>query len=225
MRKLVICGAGGHGAEVIDIARNINAVEPRWHLAGFVDRHIPAGTIVRGLPVLGDDRYLLDCGEPVDVVLGIGDAAARERIAEELSKNPRISFPAAVHPSACLSPDASVGEGAVVSPLAVAAAGSRLGRFSLINHAAFVGRGVRVGAFSLIMSGAVLSDGSVVGDRCLVGARAAVDRGLSLGDGAVVGVGSIVFEDVPPGVTVFGNPARHIWARSCREAERHEERA
>ena len=37
MRELVIVGAGGHGRETLDIVEAINAVEPTWAFAGFVD--------------------------------------------------------------------------------------------------------------------------------------------------------------------------------------------
>ena len=37
MRELVIVGAGGHGRETLDIVEAVNAVEPTWEFAGFVD--------------------------------------------------------------------------------------------------------------------------------------------------------------------------------------------
>ena len=37
MRELVIVGGGGHGRETLDIVEAINAVEPTWAFAGFVD--------------------------------------------------------------------------------------------------------------------------------------------------------------------------------------------
>ncbi len=43
-----------------------------------------------------------------------------------------------------------------------------------------------------------------------IGANATILPGLTIGEGAMVGAGSVVTKDVPPGVTVVGNPARSI---------------
>jgi acetyltransferase-like isoleucine patch superfamily enzyme len=43
-----------------------------------------------------------------------------------------------------------------------------------------------------------------------IGANATILPGLTIGEGAMVGAGSVVTKDVPPGVTVVGNPARIV---------------
>lgn len=43
-----------------------------------------------------------------------------------------------------------------------------------------------------------------------IGANATILPGLTIGEGAMVGAGAVVTKDVPPGVTVVGNPARQI---------------
>ena len=43
-----------------------------------------------------------------------------------------------------------------------------------------------------------------------IGANATILPGLTIGEGAMVGAGSVVTKDVPPGVTVVGNPARPV---------------
>jgi serine O-acetyltransferase len=57
-----------------------------------------------------------------------------------------------------------------------------------------------------------------IGDGVFIGAGARVLGGISLGDGAVVGANAVVIDDVPPGATVVGVPARQRSAR--RETER-----
>lgn len=49
---------------------------------------------------------------------------------------------------------------------------------------------------------------TIVEDNVTVGANATILPGLRLGKGCFVGAGSVVTKDVPPGVTVVGNPAR-----------------
>ena len=43
-----------------------------------------------------------------------------------------------------------------------------------------------------------------------LGANATILPGLTIGEGAMVGAGSVVTKNIPPGVTVVGNPARIV---------------
>ena len=47
-----------------------------------------------------------------------------------------------------------------------------------------------------------------IGDNVWIGGGAMLLPGVTVGDNAVIGAGSVVTRDVPPGVTVVGNPAR-----------------
>jgi acetyltransferase-like isoleucine patch superfamily enzyme len=50
-----------------------------------------------------------------------------------------------------------------------------------------------------------------IGRNVWVGAGAMVTKGVRIGDHSVVGAGAVVANAVPPGVVVFGNPARVVW--------------
>jgi acetyltransferase-like isoleucine patch superfamily enzyme len=43
-----------------------------------------------------------------------------------------------------------------------------------------------------------------------IGANSTILPGITIGEGAMVGAGAVVTKDVPPGVTVVGNPARVV---------------
>lgn len=47
-----------------------------------------------------------------------------------------------------------------------------------------------------------------IGGNVWIGAQAVILPGVTIGADAIVGAGSIVTRDVPPGITVVGNPAR-----------------
>lgn len=47
-----------------------------------------------------------------------------------------------------------------------------------------------------------------IGTNCWIGAGALILPGISIGDDAIIGAGAVVTRDVPPRVTVAGNPAR-----------------
>jgi len=50
----------------------------------------------------------------------------------------------------------------------------------------------------------------IIGKRVWIGANAVILPGVQIGDDVVIGAGSIVTKNVPPGITVVGNPAHPI---------------
>lgn len=59
-----------------------------------------------------------------------------------------------------------------------------------------------------------ISEPVTVEDDVWIGAGAIILPGITVGKGSVVGAGSVVTKNVPPGVTVAGNPARIIRGES-----------
>ena len=51
---------------------------------------------------------------------------------------------------------------------------------------------------------------TIIEDGVSIGANATILPGIRLGRGCVVGAGAVVTKDVPPGITVVGNPAKEL---------------
>ena len=51
---------------------------------------------------------------------------------------------------------------------------------------------------------------TLVEDNVSIGANATIGPGLTLGEGCVIGMGAVVTKDVPPHITVVGNPAKPL---------------
>jgi serine O-acetyltransferase len=55
----------------------------------------------------------------------------------------------------------------------------------------------------------------VVGNNVFIGAGARLLGGITIGDGAVIGANAVVIDNVPPGATVVGVPARVVRSASA----------
>lgn len=201
---LLLLGAGGHSKVVAEIALHSRGYE----LVGLVDRHA-IGTVVNGIPVVGDDDALpsLFVKGVRHVHVAIGSNSARAALADKIV---RMNFKLAtlVSPSANVSRTAHLGQGAVVMAGATLNANAAVGDLTIINTGANVDHDCKIGRAAHIAPGCTLAGNVTVGDRTFLGAGATVIPGVTLGHDVVVGAGACVINDVPSGQTVVGVPAR-----------------
>lgn len=80
-----------------------------------------------------------------------------------------------------------------------------IGRNAFIGSLVNVGHNVRVGDDAVILPGAVLGGSCVIGKGAIIGLGAIIRPHAKVGAGARVSMGSVVIQDVPPGVRVTGN--------------------
>ncbi len=83
-----------------------------------------------------------------------------------------------------------------------------IGSGVVLGSGVSVAQGVTLGVRQSLAASA--ADFPVVGDGVFIGARASVLGAVTVGDGAVVAAHSLVLDDVAPGATVMGVPARPV---------------
>lgn len=206
--RIVIIGAGGHGKVVLDILRAAGGVEP----VGFLDADPAlAGTQVCGLAVLGPANLLpgLRRQKVKGAIVAIGDNRARDQYAA-LVREHGLELVSAIHPRAYVSPTAVLGTNVVVAAHATVCVDARIEDSAIINTAAVVDHENLIGRGSHIGPGALLAGRVRVGPLAFVGMGAKVLQCRTIGEGATVGAGAVVRQDVPPGATVVGVPARVV---------------
>ena len=173
MRELVIVGGGGHGRETLDIVEAINAVEPTWAFAGFVDD----GEIIadrlerRDASLLGTTEILADTD--LHYVVGIGSPAVRAKLDEQLTAWGRTAA-TLIHPAATLASDNRISDGVLLAAGARVTTNVTLGRHVHLNVNAVVSHDCVVGDYT------TLSPGSLVNGDVQIG------TGVFLGTGAII---------------------------------------
>lgn len=218
--RVILVGAGDHGRGVLEIllARR-EAGLPAPEPVGFVDdepaRH---GTRPGGVPVLGPVDLLLSRREPdLGIVLAIASAEAKRLLAGRLEPA-GLPYVTIAHPSAILGRGTRLEPGAIVGAGVVVAYDTWVGPHTTINLNATVGHDCRIGEFATIAPGVNVTGRVTIGAGAEVQTNATIIPGVSIGEAARVGPGSVVLRDVPPGVAVFGSPAR-VMPRVPRELD------
>lgn len=194
---LAVYGAGGFALQILGM---VEAVAASGTTVCFVDDR-RAGEDLFRIAV----RALETIPEDAEFVIAIANPSARRLIVERLAR-----FSSLRAATSLVSPHALVGEGAILCDNTIVEAGVRIGAHFHGNIYAYVAHESVIGD-CVTFAPRVNCNGRVtIGDEAYIGTGAFLKQGITIGAGAVVGMGSVVLGDVPPGVTVVGNPARKI---------------
>jgi len=207
LEDIFLFGAGGHAKVVASIIE----AQGLYRIALVVDDDpLLTGTDFYGYRISGGREILFDKTAASQIKKGlvaIGVNADRMAAARDLELA-RLTLVTAVHPSAQVARGASIGSGTVVMAGAVINADATIGRLVIVNTGATIDHDCVIGDGAHIAPGCHLCGNVSVGAGVLVGAGSTVVPGVTIGARAVVGAGSVLIDDVPPGRTVTGNPAR-----------------
>ncbi|MGQ0525735.1 MAG: NeuD/PglB/VioB family sugar acetyltransferase [Betaproteobacteria bacterium] len=213
-QNIVILGTGGNCIDILDTlcAINASAGEARFRCAGFLDDD-PAkqGTTILDAPVLGG----LECARTlteVKFVNGIGSPQNFWRKREIIARTGLCDeqFVTLVHPSAQISPLATLGTGTVVLQNSVIAARAAVGRHVMILALCVVSHDSAIGDYSTLANSACISGNVRAGEACYFGGHCSVREGLVIGDFVLCGMGSNILDDVPADSVMVGNPAHRL---------------
>ncbi|TVQ64799.1 MAG: acetyltransferase [Phycisphaerales bacterium] len=196
-KRIVLIGGGGHAMVVAEAAIACGRT-----LAGFLDDD-PAAHLGDLAERLGDLSGVPDLGEDA-AIIALGNVGRRAEIIT------RLRAPAAtvVHPSAIVSPSATLGKGVFIGPNAVVHARARIGDHAIVNTGAIVEHDCLIGMNTHIAPGVVMGGETRVGPETLIGLGSRLLPGVRVGSRCVVGAGAVVLRAVGDGERVVGVPAR-----------------
>ncbi|GHE68740.1 MULTISPECIES: acetyltransferase [Roseivirga] len=195
---MILIGASGHAKVIIDILeKNDEAVEY------LLDAN-PNIKELAGYEVITDTghNYALD----KQYIISIGANSIRQKIAGLHN----LTYGWAIHPSAILGDDVSIGQGTVIMAGAVINSSTQIGNHAIINTSASVDHDCKIGDYVHISPNATLCGTVEVGEGTQVGAGATIIPNLKIGKWATIGAGAVIISNVPDHAVVVGNPGRVI---------------
>jgi sugar O-acyltransferase (sialic acid O-acetyltransferase NeuD family) len=167
---------------------------------------------VLGVPIVGSSAQISSLAAKFRVygaALAIGDNYIREQLFRRV-KGAGLAVIRVLHPTACISRFAVLGEGVVVLARSVINPGTVVADNVCVNTSASIDHDTRLEYSCHIFPNATLAGGVYVGEFSYVGTGAAVIPNRRIARFAYVGAGAVVIKDVAEGVKVGGVPAREI---------------
>lgn len=210
MRQLIgVYGAAGCGRGILPLLR---AQYTNAALVFIDDGRAPGH--VNGHEILDWPGFLERNSEAKAVSIAIADSKTRERLADRCV-DAGIPLTEARAASVVQMDDVFIGDGACLSPFVTLTSNIRIGRCFHANLYSYVEHDCVIGDFVTFAPGVKCNGNVHIGDHAYVGTGAILRQGqpgkpLIIGAGATVGMGAVVTRDVPPGMTVVGNPAKPL---------------
>lgn len=204
LARVLIISAGGFGRTMLEMSRQDPAYGKEWQVAGFLDSRAELADKT-GLPVVGDPlTYRALEGEWF--ICALGDPGQRRRYAAPLVEQ------GAYFMSLCTGllnfGGPVMGQGCVFEQDVRTGVDVRMGDFVIVQSTSIIGYEVKIGSYVTIGSFVFVGGRVEIGDDVIIHPHATILPGVKVGAGAVIGAGSVVMKDVPPGVTMIGNPAK-----------------
>ncbi len=208
-RRIGILGAAGLGRAIHTAL--ISQGQGR-DVIGFLDdgRREP----FCGLPILGRCRDLAALARQfrlTHVALGVGYRFFQDRqeLIALVNETGCCGWQSAIHASAIVSPDVTLGDGVFISMGSVISAGTRIGNNGVVWSGATIEHDNEIGDDVYLATG-VLTAGYVrIKSHAFIGMGSMIAK-CTVGEYATVGAGSLVLEDVPDRMYAWGRPARAV---------------
>jgi sugar O-acyltransferase (sialic acid O-acetyltransferase NeuD family) len=203
--RLLVIGAGGHGAVVAETAE----ASGQWNEIGFLDDDESLDAVL-DFPVLGTTKMMSSlANQDSELFVAVGDNRHRLELCEQIIRG-GLRLATVVHPRAIVSRSATIAAGTIVCAGAVVSARAEVGLACILNTGSTVDHDCKLEDGVHVSPGANLA-GTVHVQRCAwIGIGAAVREGSTIGRYTVVGAGSAVVCNIGDALTVGGVPAKAL---------------
>lgn len=217
MKRCIIIGASGHAKVVTDIFEK----QGLYEIVGFIDAKKTTGDSFMGYPILGAEESLPELiSRESDgyLFIAIGDNYVRGQVKNRLSEQlPAVKFATAIHPSAQIGKDVTIGEGTAIMAGAIINPCSTIGSFVILNTRSSVDHDNHIDDFASLAPNATTGGNVTIGSYSALSISATVKHGVKVGQHTVIGGSAFVNKHLPDQCVAFGIPAKCMRTRTPGE--------
>lgn len=209
MKNLIIIGAGGCGRETLQWAEDINRINKKWSIKGFIDDNLESlSNVVCKYKVISKiDEYLI--GKEDEFICAIANSKVKEGIVDKL-KAKGAKFTTIVHPTAVIGDTSNIGENVIIYPFALISDNAIISDGCIINMYSSVAHDALLGTCCTISAHCDITGGCKLGKNVFMGTTSNMVPRISIGDNVFICAGSTVMASVRSDKKVMGNPATII---------------
>lgn len=215
--KVILTGSGGCMRELAWQMLEQNELEGTdWQIIGFVDKCEPGKDIFVNnikIPYLGNDDYILNLEQPINVVLTVGSPDLRKKLAQKFKENPNINFPNIILGNVSFCKDLKLGKGCIISKDTTISTNVNIGDFVFINMANHISHDCIIRDFVTLSPSVSLAGAVEIGSESDLGLGCLVIQCVKIGSRAILGAGAVVVKNIDSNCVAVGIPARKIKGR------------
>ena len=204
MKKIIVIGAGGHGAEIDEyiIYSQKKCDEKSLKVVGFLEDN-PANyqKYKFSAPLLGGVRDHIvrsDC----HYIMGIANLKYRKLFSDKFSKD-GADFITFIHCEAYVSESALIGKGVVIAPYVNVGPNVKIGDFTFLNSRSSMGHDTVVGKYNFISPNVCFSGFTQIGDENLFGINSATIPGIKVGNRNKIAAGMVLDKNIDDDSVAF----------------------
>lgn len=195
-KKVIIVGAGGHGKVIADIIK-LNGDEIIGYLDDKSPEELPDYKIIGKTSEIKKDENWY--------IIAVGDSYIREKLMKT-----EANWYTAIHPTAVVASDVTIGEGTCVMANVVINPGTKVKKGVIINTAVTIDHDCKIEQFVHIAPGSHLSGTVTVEEHTWIGVGSIVSNNIKICSKCKIGAGGVVIKDITKAGTYVGVPVKNV---------------
>jgi sugar O-acyltransferase (sialic acid O-acetyltransferase NeuD family) len=181
--------------------------DPQWH-----------GKDINGIQVISFEDLCREGNRDRLISVAIANTRIRKKLVAKCQSE-GFQFTDIVSNNSIIYDENEIGQGIILCANTIITSNSKIGQHFHCNIYSYVAHDCVIGDFVTFAPRVCCNGRIIIDDFAYIGTGAIFKQGvqgkpLRVGEGAVVGMGAVVTKDVPPNVTVVGNPAK-IFSKTC----------
>jgi len=194
VKKLYICGSGGHALVCADVAYRCGYKEVEF-IDDFKDEFKSLADIPKD--------------ETTPFFVAIGNNHIRAKVVQDIQIK-GFELVSLIDPSAVIASSVTIKEATLVMPNVVVNAKARIGEGVILNTASVIEHENIIEDYVHISPKVALAGNVIIKENTHIGIGSVSIQGITVGKNSIIGAGSVIVQNIDDNVKAYGNPCKVI---------------